>query len=248
MLDTILKSLARRAGIGIERLTPAKLMARDAYFAQRHLLESRGVKTIVDLGANTGQTALKYLEIFPDADVHSFEPFDTAFEELCRAVRGNSRAHVHKLAVADEIGERRFFLQEQHWNNSLLPAARAASAGGAPASGKETVVTATTLDEFCRSEGINTIDILKMDIQGGELLALRGAQRMLKDRAIELIYTEVLFAALYEGQASFVDLFSHLVAADYRLFGLYDLQCSPNQALGWADAIFVRRDLQLAEV
>lgn len=243
MLKTMLKSLARRAGIGIERLTPAKLMARDAYFAQRRLLEPRGVKTIVDLGANTGQTARKYLEIFPHADVHSFEPFDAAFEELCRTVRGNSRAHVHKLAVSDAIGERRFFLQEQHWNNSLLPAARAASPGVAPPSGKETVVTATTLDEFCRSEGIDRIDILKMDIQGGELLALRGAERLLHDRAIELIYTEVLFASLYEGQASFADLFSHLAAAGYRLFGLYDLQCPPNQAIGWGDAIFVHRDL-----
>jgi FkbM family methyltransferase len=242
-LETVLKSLARRAGIGIERLTPAKLMARDAYFAQRRLLESRGVKTIVDLGANTGQTARKYLQMFPNADVHSFEPFDAAFEELGRSVGGSSRAHVHKLAVSDKTEERRFFLQEQHWNNSLLPAVQARSVDHAPPREKEIVVNTITLDEFCRSEGIERIDILKMDIQGGELLALRGAQRLLNDRAVALIYTEVLFASLYEGQASFVDLFSHLAAAGYRLFGLYDLQYLPNHELGWGDAVFVRSDL-----
>ena len=36
------------------------------------------------------------------------------------------------------------------------------------------------------------IDILKMDIQGGEFSALRGAENLLKEKRIKLIYLEIL--------------------------------------------------------
>ena len=38
---------------------------------------------------------------------------------------------------------------------------------------------------------MSAIDILKLDIQGGELMALRGAMRLLEAGNVSLIYTEL---------------------------------------------------------
>jgi len=76
-----------------------------------------------------------------------------------------------------------------------------------------------------------------MDIQGGEVIALNGAARLLARQAIRLIYLEVQFAPLYQGQAYFCDVTTVLNGHGYQIFGLYDLMHG-HRGLGWGDAIF----------
>ncbi len=61
-----------------------------------------------------------------------------------------------------------------------------------------------------------------MDIQGAELLALRGAGKLLARHAIRLIALEVLFQPLYRNQPTFWDIADHLRSLGYALQGLYD--------------------------
>jgi hypothetical protein len=98
-------------------------------------------------------------------------------------------------------------------------------------------VPALTLDEFCDAEGLSGIDLLKMDIQGGEGMALEGAARLLARKAVRVIYLEVEFAPLYVGQAYFCDITRILNRHGYQLFGLYNLM-HEERGLGWGDAIF----------
>jgi hypothetical protein len=56
---------------------------------------------------------------------------------------------------------------------------------------------------------------------------------------MDLVYTEVLFAKRYDGQANFYDLCKFLEQYDYLLYGLYDLDYGNNSALVRADAIFI---------
>jgi len=53
-------------------------------------------------------------------------------------------------------------------------------------------VPSVTVDNFCAQSGIDHIDILKLDVQGGELLALEGTKHMLSRTAVTLIYAEVV--------------------------------------------------------
>jgi hypothetical protein len=56
----------------------------------------------------------------------------------------------------------------------------------------ETVdVKSIRLDEFCESQGISRIGFLKIDCEGAEPSILKGAERLLRQRAIELIWMEV---------------------------------------------------------
>lgn len=94
-------------------------------------------------------------------------------------------------------------------------------------------------------------DFLKMDVQGGELMVLQGAERILRD--ILVVHTEACFAPLYKGQPLIADIDLHLRARGFffhkfTYFGGYPFRPiliadgdrpMINQPL-WCDAVYVR--------
>ena len=52
-------------------------------------------------------------------------------------------------------------------------------------------VQTQTLDNFCEKENVENIDILKIDAEGNELNVLKGAQKLLSNNKIILIYVEI---------------------------------------------------------
>ena len=102
-------------------------------------------------------------------------------------------------------------------------------------------VEATSIDEFMKKNEIEHIDILKFDIQGGELMALKGAQNALDSNRISIIYTEALFVPHYENNPLLHDIWSYLARFDYSFFDIYDLYRATNGQLRFADVIFVNR-------
>jgi hypothetical protein len=105
-------------------------------------------------------------------------------------------------------------------------------------------VTTETLDAFCAKQGIDSLPILKMDVQGGEAIVLAGASRMLSAGAIDLIYTEFLFAPLYEGQADFHSICETLGGHGYSLYWIYNLTRGRDGLVAWGDAIFLGPSLR----
>ena len=100
-------------------------------------------------------------------------------------------------------------------------------------------VKTETLDTFCEKEGIDVIDILKIDAEGCELRILKGISKKLRDRLIGLIYCEVMFTAHYEGGCLFHEVADFLHHNGYTLFDLYDLKRAGNGQLRWGNALFV---------
>ena len=100
---------------------------------------------------------------------------------------------------------------------------------GEPAEVLEKIsVPSVTLDEFCFEHRLDHIDILGMDIQGGELDALEGAFSLLSASKIDLIRIEVVFLPLYDKQPLFWDIGSHLSKFSYQFYGLYDCHYHQN--------------------
>ena len=48
----------------------------------------------------------------------------------------------------------------------------------------------TTVDDFCRANGVDKIDVLKVDAEGYDLHVIKGASRMLSEGRIDFIYAE----------------------------------------------------------
>jgi hypothetical protein len=83
-------------------------------------------------------------------------------------------------------------------------------------------VRVITVDSFAASKNLRHIDLLKMDIHGGECEALHGATELLANSAIDLIYSEAFFAPMYANQPLIGDLVSYLAKWNYRLHLIYN--------------------------
>jgi len=232
MKRLIRKSLAS-LGLDIRRLQKP----HDAFAVQKRLLPSASV--VFDVGANVGDVSHHYRRLYPEATIYAFEPLSSTAAVLRERTRDSVK--VVEMALSDHSGEAVFHSNKSPGTNSLFRPTREASSFYDPSiydEIEEVTVPLTTIDEFCVTNGVEKVDILKMDIQGAELLTLTGAERMLG--SMSLVYTEVFFEAVYEGQAWFADIFRFLTDRGFWLHSIYGLYYAPDGRLVHADSLFVR--------
>jgi hypothetical protein len=94
-------------------------------------------------------------------------------------------------------------------------------------------VLTTTIDSLCERYKIDRVDLITMDLQGAEMLALRGGARTLE--STRCLYTEFNVDDLYTGCPSIEDLDAHLGG-----FTRLETALTPH---GWGDAFYLRSDL-----
>ena len=244
------KDAAKRAlrSLGLEvRRTKGPPWASDPWETQATLLADVRRPVIFDVGANVGQTMERYKAAFPNAVVHSFEPFPGSFARLGETAAALSDAHAHELALADEPGSRTFHTNPDfHTRNSLLTrpeGGRRYYSAGADLP-DEITVTVDTVDAFCAREGIERIDVLKLDVQGAEGMVLRGAEGMLRSDAIGVVFTEAMFVPHYEGGPLFHQLVAQLDPFGFSVFNIFDPIVANNGQLRYANALLVGAGLR----
>jgi FkbM family methyltransferase len=209
----------------------------------KNLIPGGVARTILDVGANTGQSAVHFAEAFPDATIFSFEPFPEAFQGLTLHAKKYSRIHSIQTALGEKCGVAEFHYNRNNVTNSLLPTVPEARDWVDGAASEIDYLGAirvpvTTIDQFCRDQGIRHVDILKMDIQGGEYLALKGASEMLQRGAFSVLYLEVCLVPLYENQAKLHELAGVLDQYGYYLFNFMGCVWDKSSRLKWCDLVF----------
>jgi len=213
----------------------------------RTLVENQAKLVLFDVGASVGQTVRLYRQVFPQAEIHSFEPHPPSYQALCENTRGDDHVHLHQLAVSDGDGQCTLHVCSIPVASSIF-AFTAERTDWVPPSVDEVAeisVHHTSIDTFCKTSRIPRIDVLKIDVQGAELKVLEGARRMLREQAIDIVYCEVFMVGLYESQSWFWDVCKHMSALGYSFFGLYDMK--RDTATGqqkWGDAMFLSRSVQ----
>lgn len=214
----------------------------DPWLVQQRLLRPVPRPVIFDVGANMGQTLENYAAVFPQATIHSFEPFPESYGHLEVTASRYPNAVPHRLALAEAAGERTFFVNPAwHTRNSLLPRpsdGRRYYRAGSDLAPSLTVQT-ETVDAFCSRHDIDRINILKLDVQGAEGMVLRGAEGLLSREAIDLIFTEVMFVPHYEGGPLFHQLWRQLEEYRYSFFNLFEMHVASNSQLRYANALFL---------
>lgn len=241
-MKKFIRSLLRSKGYEITQLNR---FGRDPLADIRRIFAERQPQVIFDVGANEGQTAIEFAAVFPDAIIHSFEPFHGAFEQLQKVALKHPRIQPVESALGDAIGDRTLCLNTASVTNSLLPNAPEASrfqpGGMADARGAATI-RVSTVDEYCRQSQVPLIDLLKIDTQGYELTVLRGAEQVISGKQVAVIFAEVLFTPLYLGQAFFHEVYDHLWQHGFRLVNLYNLAINDQTYTSWCDALFIHPD------
>jgi len=205
---------------------------------------------IIDGGGHQGESALLYADVFPGATVFSFEPEKSNFRTLCGNVSSCGRIVPVKLALGEETGTETFVVTADSQTGSLLsPAPGSGRYVQDPRSVQRTStesVNVAALSDWVQKNDVGAIDLLKLDLQGYELKALKGARSLLSGGRILFLYLEVNFVAAYEGQATLTELYDYCTGSGYRLVGLYPSEFDGRQfhyRCG-GDVLFVLEDLK----
>lgn len=206
---------------------------------------ARSVRTFFDVGANIGQTSREALKAFPEARVFAFEPHPDTFNRL-RDALSEDRFSAYQLAFAERSGPVTLYeygaVGDGTLMNSLLPDARFPVQFGYAAA--QRTVDCSTIDQFCASNGISRIDVLKIDTECCDLFVLKGAVRMLRERRIGFIYTEFNDLQPKQGTTggSLLQISDYLALFDFRYVATYTDFILPNDDMFvCANALFVQR-------
>jgi FkbM family methyltransferase len=202
------------------------------------------------LGAKEGFHGL--LEAFPGSRVIAFE----VDPELCENLNKKAPKGLKYYPVAlGRAEERRRFYQTVHPmcsslykpNEKLLGRYNNLEVAMLKSTGSLDTVS---LDYFVRKNDIESVDFIKIDIQGAELEVFEGGVSTLKKTLA--VVSEVEFVPLYEGQPLFGDVCGFLSAQGilfHKFLGLAGrtlkpvvLQNNPNFATQhlWSDAMYLR--------
>jgi FkbM family methyltransferase len=214
----------------------------EVYGAQASLVVIDGALTIIDGGMHHGQSAEKYLLAFPACRVVGFEPAPANFDSSrTRLEPFAARMTMFPHGLSDHEGAAQLNINSHDGTHSLLEIGDLAHWDSPATTLDRRPIGTVTLDGFCREHSVDHIDILKLDIQGMELSALRGAEGLLRRRAIGLVAAEVNFLPIYRDMPLFWDVAAYMLSLGYALHGLFDLHhaLDGSGALRWADAIFV---------
>lgn len=240
-LKSWIKSSLSRLGLDVRYAEK-----HDALRMQARLLEKVDVQVAIDGGAYHGEWASYYLQQFPRAQVFMFEPFPASQTILREKLGTNPRAHLIPAALGKQCERRTLYVNQLAATNSLFQPSTGAREKQPdpnwmkPAGTEE--IEVTTLDRFCQEKSISRVNLLKLDVQGAELLALQGGEGLLSRGAIDVIYLEMQFTQQYEGQAWHFEIAKYLHDLKYELFGVYNLSVMQSGQMVQADGIFRRRE------
>ncbi len=191
---------------------------------------------VLDCGANIGQTVEGIRPLFPKAEIYSFEPVAELYEKLC-ATCDRVNAHAVKLAVGDYSGTATINLTSSHQSNSLLGFQEGSPCAQWHREIGQEQIEISTLDQWCRTAGVdpNRVDILKLDVQGSELSALKGACRLLE--SVKLILLEVSFVQIYKHIPLFDEIDRFMHERGFRRHAIYP----SDQPRFWGDALYIKQ-------
>jgi FkbM family methyltransferase len=196
---------------------------------------SQDAKVVFDVGAERGRYSTRYLRMFPEARVYAFEPAPVALSVLRGLERDEERLEVVPAAVCDVTGKITFHVGAADVTSSLLEFMDTDTPDHTET--QAVTVMGITVDDFCQENDIDYIDLLKLDVQGAEMLALRGTWQMIRKQKVGAIFTELLYYPRYRGQCWHYEVSKFLNDYGYRLHSLF-----PTYKYGkllFADGVFV---------
>jgi FkbM family methyltransferase len=235
-----LKNLAFRYGIEVKRYDPA--VSPEARFFK--LLESRGIDTVIDVGANEGQYGRLLRERGYKRTIVSFEPLRDEHERLLAAAEGDRQWFVApRMALGDETKEIEINVAGNSWSSSILPMDERHELA-APQSRYVGVqrVPMRRLDDVQHPaiEAGQSI-LLKIDTQGFEMPVLQGAPHLLQ--TISGLQLELSLTQLYEGQVLYLDMIHWLRDRGFDLWNVIPGFVEPASGrLLQLDGVFFRSE------
>jgi FkbM family methyltransferase len=192
-------------------------------------------KGVIHVGAHEGHEAKQYVSAAISKTL-MVEANPAVYAKLQNNVFGLAGVTTINCAASDESGFVELRVTNMEQSSSILPLARHSAIYPSVQQVSTVAVPAKTIDQIVREVGHNPGDynLLNLDIQGAELMALRGAMGVLPN--VQAILTEVNYEELYAGCAMIEELDAFLESQGFDRVAT----ATPYHS-SWGDAFYVRR-------
>lgn len=128
---------------------------------------AKSCDTLFDVGAHVGYFSRVAATANPQCQIHAFEPNPKLYPLLTQNLKDSGCATANQLAVGRNSGRRKFYVAANSHLSSLVRQV-----------GASIDVETTSLDDYCQRKGIPKVDLIKCDVEGGELEVIQGAARV----------------------------------------------------------------------
>jgi FkbM family methyltransferase len=196
-----------------------------------HKRRGLDLRCVVDGGAANGHWTRQLRELYPNATVICIEPRPDAQSELQQLARELPNIHIAPVLLGPNHGNIEFHIDSVH--SSALPNSQGR------AFGETRTVEMTTLDDLVAKLKLPWPDLIKLDLQGFEMEALKGAAQ-----CMEHTQALLLELSLYEFQKGCPladEVISNLRERKFRIYDIPNLSHRPlDGALGQMDFLFLR--------
>lgn len=139
----------------------------------------------IDVGANIGDTTI-IASGYTKNKIYAFEPSPVAYPRLLENITLNNlddQIIAEKIVLSDKAGIVEFAEMETSETSHISVGDR---------SHQNIIrVKAVTLDDYAKSHQISKIDLIKIDVEGAEMLVLLGASELLNKHKIKHILVEL---------------------------------------------------------
>jgi len=160
---------------------------------------------IIDAGAFNGNDSLDFLNYFPLATIHAFEPVPHIYKTLKENTSNFPNIHTYDLALDDAIGEKKIYISHGYsvQSSSLLKPKEHLTVFPACTFDTEAIVKTTTINQFVEDFKVDRIDFMWLDLQGNEHKVLQHADKIL--HTTKAIFAEYSLVEFYEGLTLYND-------------------------------------------
>ena len=161
-------------------LATLKILQRGSPEKRLYISIVRRGDVVIDAGANVGYFTMLFSDLVgPHGHVHAFEPVPATFSLLSKNLRRfpqYTNVSLNCAALGDHDQRTKIFLPNGDHGQAALVYHRDGSWRNAKVAPID--IEMTRLDRY--TQGLNKIDLLKCDVEGAELLVLRGAESILR--------------------------------------------------------------------
>ena len=196
--------------------------------------------SIIDIGANTGQSIDRFKKLFNKSKIYSIEPSKYAFNKLKKNYNNIKDVFLYNFAIGDKNKKKIFFDYE---NNVLSSFNKLNKQNRLKNKFKKQIVSVLTLDNFCKKNKLKNIHILKIDTQGNDAKVLKGSSKSIRMGIFNIIELEIIMGDYYEEYSNFYEIEKYLVNNNYRLIALDKRLNFFNDKRLYCNAIYIRKDL-----
>lgn len=230
-VKTLTKAVFRFCGLDIRRIPQ---------FEPYEWLKGMNIRTVLDIGANTGQFASQFHQLLPDATLYSFEPLEDCYNELLKKMGHVPNFRAFNFALGDKNGQAEIFRNDYTPSSSLLPM-EDLHKQAFPYTKHATVqrINVKRLDDILGELDIVENVLVKLDVQGTEDKIIIGGEQLLSRTSIMVV--EMSFKPLYRGQPLFDNIYEMLKQRGFVYAGSEHTIRNPNDgSILQCDSVFCK--------